>query len=213
MGDPALVTLHTYMHRDEADLARLRLAAAGIPAMVAADDEGGLSPGFFTEHRVRLVTTADRLDDALRELHPEAESLQIGSEARAAMVHHAAVMAPFEACGLLAIGHEGDDATVRMVYCLTNIDRSPVRFTVAPAEHYGALRHAERNGWELGGVFHSHPKALPFPSATDVTGALDPSWFHVIVGPQRAPSIRAFRIRDGRVADVVIAPWGNGVPR
>lgn len=206
MADVDLVTVHAYLHRDEADLARMRLEAAGIPAMVAADDEGGLSPGFFAEHRVRLVTRHDRLSDALRELDPDAEVLHIAPEAQRAIMHHATVTAPLEACGLLAIADDDGLAHVKMVYCLTNIDRSPVRFTVAPGEHFGAVRHAERNGWEVRGAFHSHPRALPLPSTTDIAGALDPTWFYLIVGPLRAATLRAYRIRSGEVADVVIVP-------
>lgn len=50
-----LQTVSTFLHRDEADIACARLAAEGIPALVVADDEGGLSVGFFTEFRIRLV--------------------------------------------------------------------------------------------------------------------------------------------------------------
>ena len=55
--------------------------------------------------------------------------------------------------------------------------------------------------WEIAGVFHSHPKSAPFPSAADIAGALDPEWLYVIVGLQRpdVPEVRSFRIRDGVV--------------
>jgi len=204
MSADSLVTLRIFLHRDEAELARLRLEAAGIGSIVFADDEGGLSPGFFAEHRVRLAVRRCDMAHALFELEPEIQTLRVGDEAVAAMLHHASIMAPIEACGLLAIAVEDGVASVAMVYCLTNIDRSPVRFTVAPAEHYGALRHAERNGWQIQGAFHSHPRALPFPSQTDIAAALDPDWYHLIVGPVRDPSLRAFTIRSGSASDVVI---------
>ncbi len=200
----ALVTLRVFLHRDDAELTRVRLAAAGVDSIVFADDEGGLSPGFFTDHRVRLMVRGSELARAMTELDPDVDRLLVPKEAGQAIRHHAALIAPREACGLLAIDTAGGTAAVRMVYCLTNIDASPVRFTVDPSEHYGALGHAERNGWTIGGVFHSHPKALPFPSARDIAGALDPTWFHLIIGPVRQPVLRAFRIVHGAVSDVVI---------
>ncbi len=62
-GDP-LVTVATFLHRGEAEVASASLRSAGIEAMIVADDEGGLSPGFFTEHRVRLVVHRDRSTEA-----------------------------------------------------------------------------------------------------------------------------------------------------
>ncbi|MET0831806.1 MAG: hypothetical protein ABWY62_05435 [Acidimicrobiia bacterium] len=60
-------TVCTFLHRDEADIACARLAAAGIPAIVVADDEGGLSVGFFTDFRIRLVVRDEDVPGA-REL-------------------------------------------------------------------------------------------------------------------------------------------------
>jgi Putative prokaryotic signal transducing protein len=57
-------TLCTFLHRDEADIARARLASAGIPALVIADDEGGWSVGFFSDFRIRLVVRDEDVPDA-----------------------------------------------------------------------------------------------------------------------------------------------------
>ena len=124
------------------------------------------------------------------------------------MVAHAVAAAPEEACGLLAVDA---DRVVRMAYCLSNLDRSRYRFTVDPSEHYGAWRHATAVGWDIGGVFHSHPTGPAFPSATDVSAAPDPGWWYVVVGLAQPddPEVRAFTIADGRVAEVAIAV---GVP-
>jgi proteasome lid subunit RPN8/RPN11 len=119
-----------------------------------------------------------------------------------AIVMHAHFCSPYEACGLIAFDETGRP---RMAYCLTNVERSPRHFTVAPQEHFGALRHAERHGWTIGGAFHSHPHAEARPSPRDVAGALDPDWVHLIVGPLRAPRLRAFRIRDGSSRELAIA--------
>ncbi len=122
-----------------------------------------------------------------------------------AIVAHARFAYPEEGCGLLASGVDGTGAVsdLRMAYCLTNATRSPTRYTVAPNEHFRAMRHAEANGWELSGVFHSHTHSAPYPSPTDVAGALEPDWLYVIVGPTdvESPEIRAYWIRDGKIIE------------
>lgn len=123
------------------------------------------------------------------------------AQIRCAIEAHARFAFPEEACGLLALDREG---RVRMAYCLTNADASPHRFTVDPDEHYGALCHAERQGWRIGGSFHSHPRSSPLPSDADVEGALDPTWIHVIAGPvDPGPvEIRAYAIATGSAEEV-----------
>ncbi len=112
---------------------------------------------------------------------------------------HAGNCLPDECCGLLAF----EEGALCFAYPLTNADPSPVSFTVDPDEHYGALQHAERQGWEIAGVFHSHPAGDPVPSATDAAMAWDPDWIHLIVA---GDEINAFRIRDGRIQQRPIRP-------
>jgi len=128
----------------------------------------------------------------------------IPAEIGAAIEAHARFTFPEEACGLLAIDSTG---MLRMAYCLTNAERSPVRFTVDPEEHHGALRHADRNGWSIDGSFHSHPRSEPIPSSADIAGALDPQWINIIAGPVEPGPIRltAFRVTGGEVAMVEAA--------
>ncbi len=118
-----------------------------------------------------------------------------------AMRAHAAFSLPHEACGLLASDADGE---LRMCYCLTNADRSDSVFTVDPVEHFRALQHAERNGWELSGAFHSHTRSAAVPSETDRRLALEPDWVYFIVGPasEANPAVLGFRIRKGVVTEV-----------
>jgi hypothetical protein len=62
------VTVAVYGFRDEAEISRAHLASLGIPARVAADDEGGLNPGFFADYAVRLVVMEADADAARRAL-------------------------------------------------------------------------------------------------------------------------------------------------
>ncbi|MGF1667638.1 MAG: M67 family metallopeptidase [Acidimicrobiia bacterium] len=123
----------------------------------------------------------------------------IPAQAREAMLRHALSCLPEEACGLIAGDGEG---AIRMVYPLTNAQRSRVAFTIDPVEHFRALQHADRNGWELIGAFHSHPTSEPYPSPTDIAQAAEPDWLHIVIGLRPEPELRMFRIRDGRVTEV-----------
>jgi proteasome lid subunit RPN8/RPN11 len=105
---------------------------------------------------------------------------------------------PDECCGLLAADTSG---SIRFAYPLDNSAPSPVSFTIAPEEHYGALRHAERQGWEICGVFHSHPAGSAKPSTTDVSAGLDPDWVHLI---SSGDELRAFSIRGNEVVELEI---------
>lgn len=134
--------------------------------------------------------------------HRSHRTLTIAPNARLAMEHHARWSAPDEACGLFAID---DSDVVTMVYCLTNVDRSPRTYTVDPYEHLRALEHAERSGWTIGGVFHSHPDGSAELSRTDVAQALDPSWIYVVLGIRAGRiDLGAYTVRDDIVSNVEV---------
>lgn len=131
-------------------------------------------------------------------------TVQIDSEIRQAMLAHAYNCHPEESCGLLA----GDESgAVRMAYPLTNILHSPTNYTIDPTEHFRAIKHADRNGWDIVGVFHSHPHTQAYPSPTDVQLAPDPEWLYVLVGMEDfdRPAVRGFRIRDGVITEEDLA--------
>ena len=135
--------------------------------------------------------------------------MEIPRQIRDAMVAHARFCFPEEACGLLAFD---DGGRVRMVYALTNTEHSPVAYTVDPSEHLKAMRHAERNGWELAGVFHSHTHSPAYPSPTDVDRAVEPGWVYVLVSLEddERPEVRAFRIEGGSIVEVPLIYGGEG---
>ena len=61
---------------------------------------------------------------------------------------------------------------------------------------------ADDLGDEIIGVWHSHTHTDPYPSPTDVRQAVDPMWVYVIVSLRDdAPMLRAYRIRDGVIAE------------
>ena len=67
-----------------------------------------------------------------------------------------------------------------------------------------AMVEIEAAGWDVCGIFHSHPAGPPVPSATDVAQALYPEAVYVIVAPDRAGGwqMRGFLIDGGHVREV-----------
>lgn len=128
--------------------------------------------------------------------------LRVPASVIAKIVAHARAVAPEECCGLLA---RDDSGAVTRAYPVVNVERSPVRFTVDPDGHFAALRDAEAQGWTLGGGYHSHPRSSPVPSRSDLAGALDPDWIHLIVGlAGENAAVRGWRIVGGAAIEVAI---------
>ncbi len=130
-------------------------------------------------------------------------SLELPAEVRVAMVTHALACHPEEACGLLLSDPEG---RFQMAIPLTNSSRSRTRYTIEPTEHFRVIQLADRRGWDVSGVFHSHPRGEAYPSATDVELAPDPTWVYIVIGladPVR-PGVRAFDIRNRGITERLI---------
>jgi proteasome lid subunit RPN8/RPN11 len=137
------------------------------------------------------------------------DSVDVPDEIAEAILWHASACFPLEACGLVAVDSDG---ALCMAYPLTNEREATDGFTISPTEHFGAVRHAERNGWEIGAVFHSHPNGEAAPSPTDLAQPHDPDWIHLIVGFHPARNLQAWRITDGRpLALAVVRTRGRPV--
>ena len=193
----ALETVRICLTQGDAEIVAARLRSVGIDVLVRAEDEGGLNPGFYADYAVRVLVRGGDLEAARTELG--IGPIGLHPEILEAVRQHSRFCAPEEACGLLAVDESGG---VRMAYACTNTDHSSRRFTVAPEEHYHAWRHAARRGWEIGGVFHSHPLAAAALSPTDVAKAADHSWLYLVIGGDGA--VKAFRIPDGTAIEVEI---------
>ena len=91
---------------------------------------------------------------------------------------------------------------VERFYRCRNAAESARVYTVDPHDHLRAERDAERHGWEMIGVVHSHTHSEPYPSPTDIAQAPDPGWHYVIVSLKReSPETRSYRIVDTAVTE------------
>ena len=117
------------------------------------------------------------------------------------IIAHARQDAPNECCGLLI----GRRDTIHRSYRAKNLEASPTRYLVDPADHFAAMRDARTERLEVIGAYHSHPGSEPVPSASDVAESVSGSRFlHLIVSLKQidAPSYGAYLLKSDRVERV-----------
>jgi proteasome lid subunit RPN8/RPN11 len=115
------------------------------------------------------------------------------------MISHAHSEAPRECCGILA----GKNGRAVKLYRTTNSEHSSIGYNIEPYELIKIYHEIEANGWELLGIYHSHPHSEAYPSAIDIRYAFFPESLYFIislVNPDQ-PVIRAFRITKGKVEE------------
>ncbi|MGI9951760.1 M67 family metallopeptidase [Moorellaceae bacterium AZ2] len=115
------------------------------------------------------------------------------------MVAHACASLPHEACGILA----GQGGEILAFYPTSNTEKSPVRYNIDPQEMLKIFRQVEGLGWEVMGIFHSHPATEAYPSPTDIRLAFYPEALYFILSLKEpsGPQLRAFWIVDGEVRE------------
>ncbi|MDP9369669.1 MAG: M67 family metallopeptidase [Chloroflexota bacterium] len=124
---------------------------------------------------------------------------------------HLRAAAPSEGVGLVAVAPLGDDgvAEATRFYPGTNLDASPSRYTMDPAEVLAAFRDMEACGWRLGAIAHSHPATAAVPSETDLREAHYRDALMLIVSMAgETPEIRAWQLvpADTAASAVVEVP-------
>jgi proteasome lid subunit RPN8/RPN11 len=114
------------------------------------------------------------------------------------MIDHARRDAPLECCGLLA----ARDGVVDLAIPTRNLKASRVAFLIDPADHFAALKKTRREGRDIVGAYHSHPRSPAVPSRTDLAEAHYEEFLYVIVSlAEEEPDVRGYRLADGGFAD------------
>ena len=129
-------------------------------------------------------------------------SLKLSTALWQTIIEHLQKELPNEACGLLG----GVKGVVQQVYPVENELRSPWAYRMAPKEQVRAMLEIEAAGWELSGIFHSHPNGPPGPSASDVAQAYYPEAVYLIFAPDARGEWqgRGFQIEEGRVEEIPV---------
>ena len=127
--------------------------------------------------------------------------IQLRLAVRDEILAHATSAAPRECCGLL-VGHASVvDESVRS----PNVDPNPNRYEIDARLHVSTNRRLRGSGRGVIGAYHSHPHTPAQPSPSDVAEAYYSEFIWIIAslaGPD--PELRAFRVEDGRILELVI---------
>jgi proteasome lid subunit RPN8/RPN11 len=112
---------------------------------------------------------------------------------------------PLEACGLIpgsAPAAEGGVA-FRYVAC-RNAAASPVRYTVHPEDLLRVAVDVDDAGEVIWGIVHSHVTRPAVPSSVDLELAQYPDALYLVVSLVAVPALRAWRLLDGAMHEVVL---------
>jgi proteasome lid subunit RPN8/RPN11 len=125
------------------------------------------------------------------------------------IVAHAQDDPTIECCGLVAVEApvpaDVHDRTAARVYRAANIHASALKFQIDPMEQLELTGAIEDNGWEIGGLYHSHVRSKPYPSQTDINFAASlgsVEWIIVGLAPGQEPEVCSYLIEDGEVREV-----------
>ena len=133
------------------------------------------------------------------------ESIRIRPAVLAAIEQHARAAAPAECCGLLIAG----DGCIDEARAVENQAADPERhYEVSPRDYIEALKRCRGTDRIVIGAYHSHPRSMPEPSATDREAAFS-DFLYLIAGPVgggRDLVIRAYRLKDGNFRPIGLVP-------
>jgi proteasome lid subunit RPN8/RPN11 len=121
--------------------------------------------------------------------------VKISREHHDALIAHAREEAPNECCGYVS----GRDGLIEEVVRSENLRASPYGYEL-DSKSLLQVNELDEDGYEVG-VYHSHPKSAAEPSQTDINLAHYPHWTYLIVSLAGEPTVRAWRIADGRVEE------------
>lgn len=121
----------------------------------------------------------------------------------AEIVAHAQVGYPEEVCGIIA-GREGEAVTL---YRGRNVSSTPHVTYELDVDTLALQIGFEDEGFQLVGIYHSHPHGPAIPSVTDIAQAYYPDAVYLICSltdPTR-PSLRGFRIGREEATEIRLA--------
>jgi [CysO sulfur-carrier protein]-S-L-cysteine hydrolase len=122
-------------------------------------------------------------------------------EAYDEMIRHCIQASPFEACGLLS----GRGKDCETVWRMRNVERSEHSFAMDLDEMDRVFSDMKRVNHQFNGIYHSHPTALPVPSAEDIRYAVYPHAFYFIISLRNhKPELACYLIDQLKVTEVEI---------
>ena len=91
-----------------------------------------------------------------------------------------------------------------MTIGIPNAKRSPVRFQMEPHAQWRAFQRMETAGFDLVGIYHSHPNGPDHPSETDIAESMYPVAQIILYRAEGRWRARGFQIEGGKVAEITL---------
>ena len=114
---------------------------------------------------------------------------------------------PKEACGVLA----GRGGAVEQVYPVTNMEDSPIGYSMDPKEQLAIEKLMRKRHQRMGGIYHSHTATEAYPSSVDVILAISPDISYVLVSLKNrsTPDFKSYRIDGSTVTPEAVVIEGE----
>ena len=130
-------------------------------------------------------------------------TLHISPALRDEVIAHCRSTYPKEACGILAGLKAAPEPRVVQVYPMTNVEDSPVGYSLDPREQLKLGKLLRERGQTTLAIFHSHTASPAYPSSVDVRHAISPDVSYVLVSlkDQAKPDFRSYRIDGDQVTE------------
>jgi proteasome lid subunit RPN8/RPN11 len=117
------------------------------------------------------------------------------------IIRHARGSFPNEACGILA----GRDGKVFKLYRMTNAEKAEDRYSFSAGEQFEVQKRIRSDGFEMVGIYHSHPHTRAYPSLLDIKLSAHAGCSYLIISlADKMPEIRSFKIASGSVSEEVV---------
>lgn len=118
---------------------------------------------------------------------------------------HVRAREPEETCGLIAGMVNNATYIARLVIPITNILHRTDGYRMNPEEQIQAFLHLEACGYELIGIYHSHPLGPDHPSRRDIAESYYPECAYLIWSGQTLPwQCTGYMIREEQVSWIPI---------
>ena len=145
--------------------------------------------------------------------HPGPPAVAVPDTIRATIVAQARAEDPAESCGLIIGDRPAGEGGAALRYePLRNLAASPYLYEIHPDDLLRLTIETDDDDTVFWGIVHSHTHTPARPSPTDIRQAFYPDALYILVSLDSgeadpatgAESLRAWRILDGEVHEVVV---------
>lgn len=132
-----------------------------------------------------------------------AETIILSRSLVTRLLHQAQTRPDYEVCGLIG----ANDDRPSSLYPIANVAKNPrLHFRMDPKGQIEAMKTMRQRGETLFAIYHSHPKAPPFPSQEDLEWVAYPEALTLIISlsTKGVLEMRGFRLEGRHPQEVIL---------